>query len=160
MLSLLLPTFLQMVVMLIRKQLVVRLSRGARPPRPRVCLKQRTCTYRPSDPGHAFDELIFCASTFLVFNSRDRERDRVQQSSGQTCRSLWRRLWCWDESTRARSLRAWFVWLRGQQLLGPHWKSATVLWHLIVVAVRDTRRVELGHQVVDLLGSAYESAKR
>ena len=138
MLSLLLPTFLQMVVMLIRKQLVIRLSRGARTPRPRVCLKQRICT-------------------FLVFNSRDSERERVRWSSGQTIRFFWRWLWCWDESTR--SLRAWFVWLRGQQLLGPNRKSATVLRHFIVVAIRDTRRVELGHQVVDLLGSANEGAE-
>ena len=59
----------------------------------------------------------------------------------------------------ARSLRVWFVHIHGQHLLGPHRESATVLRHLIVVAVRDTCGVELGHKIVYLLGSADESAK-
>ena len=49
--------------------------------------------------------------------------------------------------------------MHGEHLLGPNRKSATVLRHLIVVAIRDTRGVELGHKVVDLLRSADESAK-
>ena len=55
------------------------------------------------------------------------------------------------------SLGGWGVWLvglHGEQLFGAHREPATVLRHLVVVAVRDTRRVELGHQVVHLLRTA------
>lgn len=141
------PTILQMVVMLLRKQLVICPSRGDENSLSPSRHESFQTAHGRSCQLVGGCQLSFCSSTSILLLPSQltlllfpRPFGYLSQASGRSLNAV----------PPSSVLRARGCTTLTQQLLGPKGDATTVLRHFVVLGVRDPGAVELGHHLVHL----------